>query len=142
MRGCDNSAATGGATLTASGDTQLSADGLTFETRGMLPTTLSILVQGRALVANGIVYGQGVRCLGGELHRLFTKTSSGGSIRAPDFAVDEPPVSVRSRQMGDAIYPGESRWYLVYYRDLVVLGGCPATSTFNSTQTGEVAWSF
>jgi len=30
----------------------------------------------------------------------------------------------------------------VYYRDPVVPGGCPASSTFNATQTGRVAWSF
>jgi len=58
------------------------------------------------------------------------------------LAAGDPPVSVRSTQMGDAIYPGESRWYLVYYRDPGVLGSCPATSTFNSTQTGQIAWSF
>jgi hypothetical protein len=38
------------------------------------------------------------------------------------------------------IQAGESRWYLVYYRDPIVLGGCPATSTFNATQTGQVTW--
>jgi hypothetical protein len=38
------------------------------------------------------------------------------------------------------IQPGQSRWYLVYYRDPVVLGGCPASSTFNATQTGRVDW--
>lgn len=36
---------------------------------------------------------------------------------------------------------GHSRWYFVYYRDGVVLGGCPSTSTFNATQTGVVSWS-
>ena len=30
---------------------------------------------------------------------------------------------------------------VVYYRDPNVLGGCPASSTFNSTQTGRVDWS-
>jgi len=29
----------------------------------------------------------------------------------------------------------------VYYRDTVVLGGCPAASTFNVTQTQRIAWS-
>ena len=36
---------------------------------------------------------------------------------------------------------GESRWYLVYYRDPVVLGGCPATAGFNVTQAIYVFWS-
>jgi hypothetical protein len=42
--------------------------------------------------------------------------------------------------VGDIIHAGEMRYYLVYYRDPTVLGGCPATSTFNATQTGEVLW--
>jgi hypothetical protein len=29
----------------------------------------------------------------------------------------------------------------VYYRDPIVLNGCPASSTFNATQTGRVDWS-
>jgi hypothetical protein len=40
------------------------------------------------------------------------------------------------------IQPGESRWYIVSYRDPIVLGGCPAPGTFNATQTGRVDWSF
>jgi len=60
---------------------------------------------------------------------------------APNFGAGEPQVSVRSAALGDMILPGQSRWYLVYYRDPVVLGGCPASSTFNATQTGRVDWS-
>jgi hypothetical protein len=141
-RGCDNSAATGGASLTASGNTQLSADGLAFTTSGELPATLNVLFQGNALLSTGLVYGQGVRCQSGSLRRLYTKMAVGGSILAPDFAAGDPPVSVRSAQRGDTILPGESRWYTAYYRDPVVLGGCPASSTFNATQTGRVDWSF
>lgn len=30
---------------------------------------------------------------------------------------------------------------LVFYRDPIVLGGCPVLRTFNATQSGRVAWS-
>jgi len=43
---------------------------------------------------------------------------------------------------GNPISAGQSRWYLVFYRDPIVLGGCPASSTFNATQTGQVDGSF
>jgi hypothetical protein len=86
------------------------------------------------------VYGQGVRCVGGTLKRLFTKQASGGSITAPNFGAGDPSVSARSLAKGNVIQPGQSRLYLVYYRDPVVLGGCPSTSTFNVTQTGRVDW--
>jgi hypothetical protein len=38
------------------------------------------------------------------------------------------------------IQPGGTRFYAVYYRDPIVPGGCPATSTFNVTQTQLVTW--
>ena len=140
-RGCENSAATGGATLDASGSTGLASDGLVFRTSGERASALSILVQGTAFAGSGLPYGQGVRCSSGTLRRLYSKAASSGAIRVPDFAADDPPVSVRSAAMGDSIQPGQSRWYFVYYRDPVVLGGCPSTSTFNATPTGQVAWS-
>jgi Tol biopolymer transport system component len=141
-RGCDNSSATGGATLSGSGIAYLSMDSLLFTTSGERPTALSIVMQGNGVVLNGVVYGQGVRCVGGTIiRRLFMKHAAGGSITAPDFAAGDPTVSARSAAKGDVIQPGQSRWYLVYYRDPVVLGGCPASSTFNATQTGRVSWS-
>jgi Tol biopolymer transport system component len=139
-RGCDNSAATGGAMLSAAGASFLSSDSLVFTTSGEKPTATSVLLQGTTVVAGGATYGQGVRCVGGTLKRLFTKTASGGSITAPDFAADDPTVSARSAGMGSPISPGQSRSYLVFYRDPTVLGGCPAGSTFNATQTGRIDW--
>jgi len=141
-RGCDNSAATGGAVLSASGVGYLSIDSLAFTTSGEKPAALSIVMQGNSVISNGVVYGQGVRCLGGPLiRRLFIKEAVAGSITAPDFGAGDPTVSARSAAKGDVIQPGQSRWYLVYYRDPIVLGGCPASSTFNATQTGLVTWS-
>ncbi len=140
-RGCDNSDATGGASLSAAGDTELSADGLTLTASGMRSSSLSVLAQGSALLSNGLVYGQGVRCAGGQIRRLYNRSAQGGAATFPNFQAGESPISVRSAQKGDSILPGQSRWYIVYYRDPSVLGGCPATSTFNTTQTGQLDWS-
>jgi hypothetical protein len=139
-RGCDNSAGTGGASISASGIAYLSIDSLVFSSDGEPPGALSILVQGNAVLAHGVVYGQGVRCVGGTTKRLFTKTALGGSITAPDLGAGDPTVSAHSAALGDVIQPARSRWYLVYYRDPIVLGGCPASSTFNATQTGQITW--
>ena len=59
----------------------------------------------------------------------------------PNLGGGDPTVSARSAAKGDVIQPGEIRWYLVYYRDPTVLGGCPASRTFNATQTGQISWS-
>jgi hypothetical protein len=125
--------------LTASGFAYLTSDTLLFHTSGEKPAATSILMQGNALIASGAVFGQGVRCAGGALKRLYTTNASAGSIAVPQPG--DPSVSVRSAALGDVIQAGESRWYLVYYRDPIVLGGCPANSTFNATQTAQIAWS-
>ena len=56
------------------------------------------------------------------------------------FGAGDAPVSVLSANSGDTILAGQSRWYLVLYRDALVVGGCPAASNFNVTQTAEVVW--
>jgi hypothetical protein len=115
-------------------------DSVVFTTTGEGPSALSILAQGSAPADPSAVYGQGVRCAGGLLKRLYTKTASAGSIRAPDFPAGDPSVSARSVALGEPILAGQSRWYFVYYRDPVVLGACAPSSTFNATQTGQVGW--
>jgi hypothetical protein len=64
-----------------------------FTTTGEKLTATSILLQGTTVAASGVVYGQGVRCLGGTLKRLFVKTAFDGSILAPDFDDNDPSVS-------------------------------------------------
>jgi hypothetical protein len=141
-RGCDNSASTGGAVLRASGGSFLSSDSLLFTTEGERASVLSVLLQGNGFVPAGAILGQGVRCVGGTIvRRLFTKTAVGGSLSVPDSDAGDPTVSARSSAKGDPVLAGESRWYLVYYRDPLVLGSCPVASTFNCTQTGIVTWS-
>jgi hypothetical protein len=137
-RGCDNSSSTGGAQLTSSGVASLSADTVVFATTGEKPTATSIVLQGNALLGAGVTFGQGVRCAGGTLKRLYVKTAAGGSITAP--GPGDPTVSARSAALSDPIGAGTQRWYSVYYRDPIVLGGCPSGSTFNITQTQEVTW--
>jgi hypothetical protein len=137
-RGCDNSAATGGAALAASGIAGLAHDTLVFRTLGETPSALSIVLQADALDASGSVFGQGVRCVSGTLIRLYVKTAHSGSISAP--RASDASVSARSAQLGDPIAPGSQRHYGVYYRDPQVLGGCPAASTFDITQQLSVLW--
>jgi Tol biopolymer transport system component len=139
-RGCDNSAHTGGAVLSASGIAYLSMDSLVFTTSGEKPTALSVLSEWTGGSSTGHTYGMGVRCTTGTSKRLFTKSAVGGSISVPNFGAGDPTISARSAAKGDVISAGQSRWYLVFYRDPSVLGGCPATSTFNATQTGQVEW--
>ncbi|MBK7645461.1 MAG: hypothetical protein IPJ19_20880, partial [Planctomycetes bacterium] len=137
-RGCDNSSATGGATLSVTGDASVLGDSLVFTTAAEKPTATSFLLQGDAVSPAGLVFGQGIRCVGGSLKRLYTKTASGGSITAPEPT--DPKVSARSTALGDPILAGTSRYYGVYYRDPTVLGGCASASTFNITNQLATYW--
>ena len=139
-RGCNNSSSTGGAQLGASGNSSVANDTVVFAASGEKPAATSIVLQGSALSTSGVVFGQGVRCASGVMKRLYTKSASGGAISAP--GANDPSVTARSAALGDPISAGQSRWYLVYYRDPIVLGGCPAASTFNATQTGRVDWTW
>jgi hypothetical protein len=136
--GCNNSSNTGGSQLSATGIARLSYDTVVFTTSGEKPTATSIVLQGNSASSTGVAFGQGVRCVAGTLQRLYMKTASGGSITAPQGS--DLHVHARSAALGDTIAPGTHRYYGVYYRDPTVLGGCPASSTFNITQQLDVLW--
>ena len=135
-RGCDNSAATGGASLAASGSASLSADTLQFSTAGELPTALSIVLQGTTPSATGLVFGEGVRCAAGSLKRLRVENAVGGGIVYPDGA--ETPVAAQSAILGDPIAAGTTRYYQVYYRDPAL--PCAGEPNFNATHGLAVLW--
>ena len=136
--GCNNSAGTGGARLSKSGTASLANDTLVFTTGGERATAFTVLFQGTAALQNGAINGQGVRCVGGTLKRLYKKNAAAGSITAPSGS--EPSVSAASAAAGAPIPSGATRYYYVAYRDPVVLGGCPASSTINLSQAGAVIW--
>jgi hypothetical protein len=80
-----------------------------FTTSGEKPTATSVVLQGTSVLAGGSPYGQGVRCVGGTLKRLYTKAAVAGSITAPNFGAGDPTVSARSAAKGDPISAGEIR---------------------------------
>lgn len=112
LRGCNNSAATGGALLHSSGST--SPDTVVLHSSGELPSSLSIFLQGDSTIA-AVSFGDGKRCAGGTLKRLFVKSAVGGLVSAP--TPGDPAITAQSANLGDPITPGMSRYYQTYYRD-------------------------
>ena len=139
-RGCNNSSGTGGATMTDTGLASLAADTVVFTTTDERPTALTIVLQGDATIPAGVPYGDGIRCVGGHLRRLYVKTAVGGSITAP--GVGDPTVSARSAALGDPISAGTQRYYMVYYRDPLIFAcpPSPGTATFNSSSARSILW--
>ncbi len=138
LRGCDNSAATGGAQLLAAGTPSLANDTLVLTVSGALPHALSIFLQGSQSV-DPIAFGDGVRCVGGFLRRLFVRNAVGGVVSVPQPG--DPRLSVRSAAVGDVITPGTTRYYQTYYRD-PVSSFCPspAGNTFNISSATVQDW--
>lgn len=136
--GCDNSAGTGGALLSASGTASLSSDTVQFTAIGEMPSALTIVLQGDAQ-GGPFLFGDGLRCANGNLKRLYSKNASGGTVIAPQGS--ESSVSARSAALGDPIQQGTSRIYQTYYRDPSV-SFCPDPpgGTFNASNAVVVLW--
>ena len=135
--GCENSAGTGGARLTASGIT--SPDTVVLTSSDELPTALSIFLQGTTDLTPGVLFGDGVRCVGGNLKRLYARNAVGGSVSAP--IAGEPSLRQQSANLGDPIAPGSTRWYQVYYRD-PALTFCPNPpgNSWNASSGYRIVW--
>ena len=137
-RGCQNSAATGGALLSTSGTASLGIDTLVLQSSGELASATSIFLQG-SVVVSPAAFGDGLRCVGGPLRRLFSATASGGVVAQP--APGGLSISARSSATGDPIAVGTVRYYQVYYRDPDPTF-CPAPqgNTWNVSSAVSVPW--
>jgi len=135
-RGCQNSASTGGAVLFATGTT--SPDTVVLRCSGELTSALSIYLQGNASIVP-VVFGDGIRCAGGTIRRLYTKTATAGESFAP--GPSDPSITVRSAQVGVPIPAEGRRYYQVYYRDANA-GFCasPPGNTFNISSAVRIDW--
>ena len=136
--GCQNSASTGGAQLTAWGNPSLSVDTLQLTATDELPSALTIVLQGDTQVGP-LLFGDGLRCTGGNLKRLYVRNASAGTVVAPQAG--EPSISSRSAALGDLIQQGTSRWYQTYYRDPSA-SFCPDPpgGTFNASSAIAALW--
>jgi glucose/arabinose dehydrogenase len=138
-RGCDNSELTGGARLDGFGDPTV--DSLVLMSSGERANAPTIFVQGDLLDANGILFGDGVRCATGSLKRLYVKIASSGVVHAPEPG--DPSISAQSTILGDPIIPGFGalRYYQAYYRDPDP-AFCPAPSgnAYNMSSMLTITW--
>ena len=138
-RGCNNSSNTGGAQLTNTGVASLAGDTLHFTSSQEKPTASTILLQGKdPILAAGVKFGQGVRCINAVLKRLYVHNAVAGTVSFPQGG--DPNIHTQSAAKGDVITAGTNRHYMCYYRDPIVLGGCNSSDTFNTTQAQVILW--
>jgi hypothetical protein len=137
--GCQNSASTGGAELTFSGTT--SPDTIVLSVTDEMPSAFTIFLQGDVQLTNTLHFGDGLRCVGGTLKRLYAHNASGGAVHAPDAGAGDLPITTRSAALGDPIAPGSTRYYQTYYRDPSA-SFCPSPmgNTFNASNAVAITW--
>jgi len=137
QRGCLNSVTTAGAALHAAGSAHLSADTFSMTAEGMTDK-LCVFMQGDLELAP-TAFGDGLRCAGGNLKRLYIENAAGGAATAP--GASDPSVSARSASLGDVIPAGALRFYQTYYRE-PDSSFCPppAGDRWNATSGLRVAW--
>lgn len=134
-RGCENSNWTGGARLDASGNP--TPDTLVLHASGLLPSVSTLAIQGSALLYEPVFYGDGLRCAGGTLRRLYVGQAVGGAYDAPGPGA--PTISQRSAALGDPLLPGSVRTYQIVYRDPDPLF-CTQGANLNITNALRVVW--
>lgn len=130
-RGCANSTNQNGGLLTSSGNASVSSDSLVLSGSGM-PNAAVLYFQGTTALNGGLgsVFGDGLRCAGGTLVRLGTKTNVSGASQYPSSG--DATISVRGMVSG-----GDVRIYQAWYRNAASF--C-TSSTFNLTNGVQETW--
>jgi hypothetical protein len=128
--GCTSSLGNG-ALLAASGTASVGSDSFVLS-GSQMPDSSALYFQGTTRVdaSLGSVFGDGLRCAGGAVIRLGTKTNASGASQYP--APGDASVSVRG-----AVAAGDVRTYQVWYRNAATF--CTA-DTFNLSNGYEAAW--
>ncbi|MBI5362255.1 MAG: hypothetical protein HZA53_03685 [Planctomycetes bacterium] len=130
-RGCAWHGGPQGALLDGQGVTQ--PDTLVLEASGMPANGSStVFLKGDALERAGLVFGDGIRCIGGQLIRLGSKSNVNGTARYPETG--DASVSVRGYTPPGS---GEVGYYQARYRNAATF--C-TSATFNATNALRIAW--
>ncbi len=133
--GCPNSIWSSGAYLWAEGRASVTNDSLTLITRHLPAQTSCFYFQGdlRENGGAGVIAGDGLLCIGGNLRRLQPVTAFQGLAYFGRQVNTQPPVHVQAQIPA----PGATREYQLYYRNAAAW--C-MPATFNMSNGLEVVW--
>jgi len=126
--GCANSTGAG-AILSGDGSASVAADDLTFDAAQLIPSQPALLFAGENQVngGDGLVFGDGLRCAGGNVKRL--------GVRQPD-ANGDATWGPGLQPLG-LWQPGDTRRFQAWYRDP---NGGPCGLGFNLSHGYEVVF--
>lgn len=125
--GCVNSAGSSGV-LTSTGSPSITGGGgFVLTAGGVVPSTPGLFFEGLTSLGNGQLFGDGLRCAGGQITRLQVAVASAAGSSAS--SVDIPAAS--------GVASGETRYYQLWYRDTAP---GPCGQGFNLTNGLAVTW--
>ncbi len=130
--GCPNSAFATGARLSSDGIASVAADTLVL--RGLsMPNSSCLFLQGTTQTAGGAgaVFGDGLRCIGGNVMRLGTRAVNGGQVALPSA-----PGGTALSSLGQ-VMAGDVRDYQIWYRNAAQY--C-TPAAFNLSNGLQVTW--
>jgi hypothetical protein len=131
-RGCGNAVNPLGALLWENGFPSISNDTVHFAVSGVPGASQTLLFQGTVPFV-GIPFGDGLRCVGGNVRRLLIRPALCGNREYGYGVPGDPSIS----SIGGVVIPG-TRYYQVQYRD-----GNPTFCTpslFNFTNGYQLNW--
>jgi hypothetical protein len=129
--GCASSVSAAGAHLASTGQASVSADTLTL-LGSLMPNSSALYFQGTVKVngGSGAPFGDGLRCAGGVVIRLGTRTNAAGSSQYPGAG----GIAVHIK--GNVV-AGNTRDYQVWYRNAAAFCN---PETYNLTNALELTW--
>ncbi len=123
--GCENGSGTGGALLSAAGSSSSSAGDVVFTATDSTPNSFGLFFEGTDAVnnGNGLAFGDGLRCVGGNIVRLQVVPADSGGSAATTVMIPGAPGQIRNYQ-----------WW--YREPVITICG----SGFNLSNAYGIAW--
>jgi len=129
--GCANGVFASGAQLTGSGFASVSADSLVLTTTGLEPNNSGLYFQGDNDLSPGVIWGDGLRCVGGALERL--------QVRFADTTGTSFTTIGISAKAGN-VTAGSKKRYQCWYRTNLDPPCGAGVNDFNSSNGYSVIW--
>ncbi len=130
--GCDNGTFASGAQLTAYGAPNVAADEVFLRTTNVEPHNSGLYFQGTNQVNGGagVVFGDGLRCAGGQVVRLQVRF-------ADESGANRTTIPIAQK---GGVSPGDIRWYQYWYRTTVAPPCGPWVNDFNTSNGYSITW--
>ncbi len=129
--GCANGAFTSGSRMTGSGVASLALDTLVLHGHHTENSQFGLYFQADNSLDPGIIWGDGLRCTGGDLRRLGTRVSDGSGYS------DTSGYAYTISERAGNISAGDTKRYQLWYRNTA---GSPCGAEFNTSNGYEITW--